>query len=199
MFDMMEHMKTVLLIPGFGEDINSRNYVATINAIKKKGYVVIFIGIHWSRTTIEQWVPEFNAVYKEYDPRDTIIAGFSYGAMTAFMTAVDRSPSELWLFSLSPYFKEDIEGDDMKKSWLSQIGHRRVTAFRALPFVGLQKKLTTKTLYFYGEQELKVWPDITYRERAIEGNEHTEVIIVKDAGHDITNSHYIQAIVDTIE
>ena len=191
-------MKTVLFVPGSGEDMNSRDYAATIQAIENKGYKVRFVDIQWSRRTIEQWVSEFNLVYAEYDPKDTILAGFSFGAMIAYMAAVERNPSQLWLFSLSPYFIEDIESSGMKQSWLNNIGHRREAAFRKLRFADLQKKINSKTLFFYGDLELPKWPDISYRELPIEKSTDAVIKIAKAVGHDVAHENYIQAIVENI-
>src|ERR1035437_7799397 len=102
-------MKTVLFVPGYQEDMKSRDYASTIRAIESQGYEVKFVPINWKRTTIDQWVEELDAEYGKCDPKQTIIAGFSFGAMTAFVTATKRNPFELWLFSLSPYFVEDLE------------------------------------------------------------------------------------------
>lgn len=117
-------MKTVLFVPGYQEDLTSRDYNATIKAIEKRGYKVEFVPIQWTRTTITNWVKELDKAYSNHDQSQTILAGFSYGAMTAFVSATKRNPSELWLFSLSPYFAEDLISKNMKQAWLNNIGQR---------------------------------------------------------------------------
>jgi predicted alpha/beta hydrolase family esterase len=86
-------MKTVLFVPGFREDINSRDYKSTLTAIESNGYQVKFIPINWTRTTIEDWTKELDKEYTKHEPAKTILAGFSYGSITAFMAAVNRNPS----------------------------------------------------------------------------------------------------------
>lgn len=192
-------MKTVLFVPGYQEDIDSRDYRATIRAIEKKGYKVRFVPINWVRTTIDYWVEEFDKVYATYDPKETILAGFSYGAMTVFMSAVKRNPSELWLFSLSPYFAEDLKSKNMKQAWLKRIGHRRVTAFNELNFERLSKAINCRTLLFAGQLEIDKWPVIG--ERVIEADRllsDVTLIIIPDAGHDVANKDYVQAITNQI-
>ena len=196
---MMSKVKTVLFVPGFQESLtNWRDYPATIKAIEAKGYTVIFVAINWSRTTITNWVEELEKEYAKYDPATTILAGFSFGAMTAFMAAAKRNPSELWLFSLSPYFHEEIHLPSMKKSWLTQIGHRRVSAFDEMVFADLLKKINAKILFFYGDQELPKWPDISHRDEPIKQLRNAKVIIIRSAGHDVTDQHYIKAIQDSM-
>lgn len=192
-------MKTVLFVPGYQEDLKSRNYAATIKAIEKRGYKVIFVPIKWSRSTIEHWVDELDAVYATYDPKQTILAGFSYGAMTAFMSATKRNPSELWLFSLSPYFAEDLKSKNMKQTWLKGIGHRRVDAFNKLDFKKLVKSIDCKTLLFTGQLEIDKWPVIGERASTAQKLlKHNKSVVVESAGHDIANEDYIAAIQRTI-
>ena len=190
----MSGNKTVLFIPGFQEDLHFRDYTRTIRAIEQKGYEVVFIPINWVRTTITDWVEELNPIYTKYNPNDTILAGFSYGATTAFMSAVHRNPSELWLFSLSPYFYEDLTSKTFNKAWAKRIGHRRVDSFMKLNFTDLMNRIGTKTLYFYGTEELKQWPDISYRTTAVEKNKHAQTVMINGAKHDVTSDEYLEAI-----
>ena len=192
-------MKTVLFIPGFQEDLNFRNYTSTITAIEKRGYKVKFVPINWKRTTIEDWVSELDEVYATHDSSQTILAGFSYGAMTAFISATKRNPSELWLFSLSPYFAKDLKSKNMKSTWLKQIGKRRVAAFSKLSFDELSKDVGCKTLLFLGQIEAHKWPIM--QERADEAHrllKSNELIIVRDVGHDVADKRYINEITHAI-
>lgn len=124
--------------------MSSRNYASVITAIEKEGYSIKFVPINWKRTTIDDWVDELDAVYANYDPSQTILAGFSYGAMTAFVSATKKNPFELWLFSLSPYFAKDLKSKNMKPTWLRQIGKRRVATFSKLSFNELAKRQATE-------------------------------------------------------
>jgi pimeloyl-ACP methyl ester carboxylesterase len=192
-------MKTVLFVPGYQEDMKSRNYRATITAIQKRGYKVKFTPINWLRTTIEQWTQELDEVYEKYDPADTILAGFSYGAMTAFMSATKRNPYELWLFSLSPYFAEDLTSAEMKQEWLTEIGKRRVAAFSKLKFNKLSGSIKCKTFLFAGQLEIDKWPVIG--ERVMEANkllENVKLTIIPTAGHDVAHKDYIRAVTKAI-
>lgn len=188
-------MKTVLFVPGFQEDINTRDYTSTIKAIKSQGYEVKSVPINWTRTTIDHWVVQLDAIYSKCNQEQTILAGFSYGAMTTFMSATKRNPSELWLFSLSPYFSEDLKSKNMKATWLKRIGHRRVSAFDKLNFETLSKSVKCKTLLFIGQQEIDKWPVMGERSSAAHRLlSNNELINVKNAGHDVANEHYIEAI-----
>ncbi len=186
-------MKTVLFVPGFRETLASHNYQGVLEAIKGKGYKVKFVAIHWVKTTIEDWVEELDKEYSKYNSAETILAGFSFGAMTAFLAATKRNPIELWLFSFSPYFADDIP--KMKKSWLNNIGRRRADAFRKLDFNTLAKNITCKTLIMVGEVEAKKYPLVEIRaQKARKAIAKNTCVIVHNCDHDVTDKTYIQAI-----
>lgn len=188
-------MKTVLFVPGYQEDLKSRDYASTIKAIRAAGYEVKFVPIKWTRTTIENWVAELEAEYSKHDPGNTILAGFSFGAMTAFVAASKQNPSELWLFSLSGYFKEDVTSKAMKKSWLNNLGHRRVAAFNKLDYKSLASKITCKVLLFTGQIEMDMWPTMKYRtNEAPKHLTNPQLTIIENVGHDVADPIYIAAI-----
>lgn len=190
-------MKTVLLVPGFQEDLETRDYRSVLGAIEARGYRAQFIPIQWKRTTIEDWVKELEAEYSKHDPKDTILAGFSYGSMTAFVAAAKRLPAELWLFSLSPYFSDDLP--KLKKSWKDGIGHRRVTAFSKLDFDNLASSITCPTIIMLGSVEANKYPHLAKRALiAKERIKNNHYVVVDDAGHDIADKNYVAAISRTI-
>lgn len=192
-------MKTVLFVPGFKEDKKSRDYTSTINAIKNSGYDVVFVDIEWNRTTIKEWMAQLDSVYKQYSPDDVVLAGFSFGAMTALVSAAKQNPSELWLFSLSPYFKEDVKSDAMQESWLKDIGKNRTNTFSELSFFSLARDIKCKTLLFVGQKELDMWPGMksrTYKAKELIKGSHLS--IVDDTGHDVTANKYIASVTAAI-
>jgi len=136
-------------------------------------------------------------VYGKYDQANTILAGFSYGALTAFVVASQRPPTELWLFSLSPYFSEDIPL--LKLAWLRYIGKQRTERFWRVSFNDLAPKVICKTLVFLGEKEAKDSPIL--EQRAIKASKllpKAQLIIIPGADHDATESRYIEAIKKSI-
>lgn len=190
-----EYMKTVLLVPGFKEDLNTRDYRSTIKAIQESGYSVKFIPINWHKTTINNWLNELEIEYSKHDPKGTILAGFSFGALTAFTAATKQNPHELWLFSLSPYFNEDIHSKNMRKSWLNHIGHRRVSEFEKLHFQDLAKRIKCRTIIFAGSKELNKWPGMEHRAvNAKKLIENSSLVIAEGVEHDVSDRLYIETI-----
>ncbi|HEX6258827.1 MAG TPA: alpha/beta hydrolase [Candidatus Saccharimonadales bacterium] len=188
-------MKTVLLVPGFRENITSRDYASLIKVIERAGHKVRFVSIHWQRTTIDNWLHDLEAEYSKHKPEETILAGFSFGAMTAFVAAAKHNPAELWLFSLSPYFHEDIHSSHMRQSWLKHIGHRRVSAFDKLNFKELAGAIRCKTHIFVGRVEIEKWPDMKRRALDAEALIHSgKLTVIDGVGHDVADACYVAAI-----
>lgn len=182
--------KIVLFAPGFDEGLTTtRDYVSVMGAIAYEGYSVSFMPIDWKNTDPTDWDTQLQKVYERYDPKATVLAGFSLGAMTVAKLAARRTPSELWLCSLSPYYEEDDVGNHVPDSW-PQILHEY---YKATPqkFSELATAITCKTLLFHGTEE-----SVRLRHRAHEAARllpHARRISMK-AGHDVADPHYIAAI-----
>lgn len=190
-------MKTVLFVPGGMEYYNTRNYAKVLSTIRKKGYRAVFVPINWKRTVLSGQVEQLNLIYEKYDPKNTILAGFSWGAMTALVAASMRPPKELWLFSLSPHFKEDVE--TMPK-WVHKLfGKHRLKVFRETSFNVLAKKISSKTLVLMGEAEAKKYPQLDKRDKdAIKRIKNSRLVIVPKAPHDVTHKNYLDEIAKNI-
>ena len=190
-------MKTVLFVPGFQEDLKDRDYTSVLRAIESKGYKVQFVHIQWKRTTIDGWVKELESVYKDYGTKETILAGFSYGAMTALVTASNRNPAELWLFSLSPYFTEDISL--LKLAWLRNIGKQRTEKFWRTSFNELYPKIDCPVKLFIGEKEIQKWPIMKHRFKDSAGKfKNCTPFEIPNVGHEVDHQYYIRGIVKNI-
>jgi hypothetical protein len=186
-------MKTVLFVPGYTEGLKSRNYGSLLRVIRESGYRAKFVPINWTRTVIDDWVRELNSEYCKHDSATTILAGFSFGAVTAFTVAADRNPYELWLCSLSPYFAEDLSS--LSESWLTLIGKRRARAFSRVRFSDKAKLIRCKTSIFVGELEAIKYPLLLTRaKKAHKAIRQSELIHVLDCGHDVTHPNYIASI-----
>jgi pimeloyl-ACP methyl ester carboxylesterase len=187
-------MKTVLVVPGFREDKNTgAGYRALLDAIEAQGYRTIFVPIAWRRTTIEDWVQQLETEYHKHDPKNTILAGFSFGSMTVFVAATKRQPAELWLFSLSPYFSEDLPV--LKEAWKRKIGHRRVAAFNKLSFEQLSAQITCPTRIMLGSLEVEKYPHLANRvAKARQQIKDSRYYSAEGADHDITSKPYIAAV-----
>lgn len=190
-------MKTVIFVPGFRENLLSRNYAGAIATIEFGGYKVVFVQINWHKTTLTDWVKQIGEVYNNFEPAQTILAGFSFGALTSLVVAANRVPCELWLFSLSPYFADDLLG--FKKSWLKDIGHRREAVFKTMNFGAITRKISCKTILLYGSIEAKKYPLIARRAQlTCQAIDNCTSYCIDGADHDVGDPNYIKAIRQTI-
>lgn len=185
--------KTVLFIPGFQEDLSSRDYTAVLECFSKAGYIPQFVAVHWKYRTITEWSREVADIYAQYNPSTTVLAGFSFGAIIALRVAATRPPTELWLFSISPYFAEDLP--HAKTAWLREIGQRRVRAFSQITSKLLASKIPCKTLIFLGEKEAKKHPQLKRRSEELRDSlAQSHLIAVPHTGHTVESKEYLNAI-----
>src|ERR1700733_3584979 len=117
------------LIPGSGEDLESGGYKEILKLYKSRGYEPHFVPIKWNYRTIDDWVKEVNAQMPKKDLENSLLSGFSFGAMIALVIAAQTNPKQLLLFSLSPYFKEDFPLPKHYETWA---GKRRIENFKKL-------------------------------------------------------------------
>jgi len=81
--------KTILFVPGFQEGRADRDYDTLMNRWRAMGYAVEFVPIQWHRTMQKQWLQTLHERYRQHDPAETILAGFSFGACIAFLAACE--------------------------------------------------------------------------------------------------------------
>ncbi len=179
------------LIPGWGEDLKSRNYGAVLKVYKEHGYEPQFITVDWKYKTIDDWVEEVKRKISKQDFQNSLLSGFSFGAMTSLVLAAEyQNPKRLLLFSLSPYFGEDIPS--LKKWWLDAIGKKRVENFKRLPMAPLAPKIKCPTIIFAGTREGK---ELQHRaDEAYKRTKNSKLILMSGAKHDVGDPKYVEAI-----
>lgn len=185
--------KTILFVPGFEEGRSDRDYDALIERLEKLGYAVEFVSINWQKTTQKDWLATLMDCYKKYDPAQTILAGFSFGAVTALLAAAERAPSELWLFSLSPLFAEwaDEWTDDKYQHLLAEC--RQTSLSDVVTNVQCPIKL------FAGELELKKWYYSKEAFDQLSHLSHCQSFVVPSTGHAVEEFRYVEMIVKNVE
>lgn len=182
------------LIPGAFEDLKSRDYQAVLDVYKAQGYQPEFIPINWKYKTIDDWIGQVKAAIPKNELKNSILSGFSWGAMIALVIAAEYiNPERLFLFSLSPYFAEDIP--TVKKPWFKWSGKKRVASFKNLYMNELAVKVRCPTTIFIGSREVSKYGDMKRRTReAYKRILGSNLVIVKDAKHDIGEPKYVAAI-----
>ncbi len=157
-------MKTIYFLPGYGENMDTKGYPRIIRIMESAGFKVIPIKINWKHKVMSDYVKQFEEQYGSTHNRgnEVYILGFSFGAMVAFIAAATfAEPHALFLCSLSPYFKEDL--NHIEKSWKKDIGKKRVADFEKLSFNNLADQITCKTYLLAGTKETDKYPDLKRR------------------------------------
>jgi pimeloyl-ACP methyl ester carboxylesterase len=186
-------VKTVLVVPGFKD--HERDYKEVLAEYRKKGYFVRFIPIDWNETTLDHWYRQALAVYVEYDPREVILVGHSFGAIVALLLAAYRNPWRLHLLSLSGRFAEDIPY--MKPGKAEFLGPEIMEAFARYRFEDVIPRITCKTILFIGGEEYQESPDMAFRVHETHhrlGIQRSRIVKADGAGHDPTHHAYLEAI-----
>lgn len=167
-----------MLVPGFHESRDSRNYPALVRMIEECGYRVIFYTPSWDKG-IDEWVQGIQAVCIAHQliAEETIPAGFSYGAFVCLAFAAAWQPKKLWLWSLaSPY------GDDRPD----------VIAYYA-------RQVVSQTKLIIGEEEFRRDPKVSTRVLdAFRGIGDSRLALASGAGHDPLDPNYMRVIRDTL-
>jgi pimeloyl-ACP methyl ester carboxylesterase len=177
------------LIPGWGEDLKDRDYSAVLDVYKHAGYDPEFVPINWNYRTLEDWVEEVKTKLSKHDVKNSLLSGFSFGAVTALSVAATyQNPKKLFLFSLSSYYS----GDNPKPSWLRGIGKKRAASFKAINFMDLAGQVKCPTSIFCGSEE-----GVEMLHRAGQANKiipKSKLYIVERTGHDVAKPEYVKAI-----
>jgi esterase/lipase len=184
------------LIPGSGENLKSRDYQAILDLYKQLGYEPHFVPIDWKYRTVDDWVEQVEKRISKKDLQDSLLSGFSFGSMIALAVAAKTNSKQLLLFSLSPYFKEDMPLPEKYGKWA---GKRRIENFEKMSFNKLAAEIESPTIIFIGFKEKEKYKDMWHRSNeAHKRIKDSKLILVEGAGHDVTHPSYIKAIVKNI-
>lgn len=186
--------KIVYIIPGFSENTSIEGYQQIMKSFKSKDFKVIPIEISWKYKVMSNYIDEFCTQLSHKESDDVYIFGFSFGAMIALISAIKIKPKMLFLCSLSPYFKEDLEL--MKVSWKHGIGRKRMEDLKNFSFQELSKNINSKTLLIVGEKEPS---EIHKRTNSVHKRvKNSKLFIVKNSKHNISQKEYINKLQEII-
>lgn len=181
------------LIPGAFEDIKDRNYQAVLDVYKAAGYRPVFVEIDWKYKTIDDWLEQIKVEISRVDLQNSLLSGFSWGSMIALALAAETSPRKLFLFSLSPYFAEDLP--HVKETWLKWAGKRRVVTLKKLYMNELAVKINCPTVIFVGSKEVSKYSDMKRRTReAHKRIKDSKVVTIEGVKHDVGDPKYVEAV-----
>jgi len=89
-------MANIIIYPGWGESFKEACYLKLANTLQSTGHKVTCMNLDWRK-------PLSNNVFRA--PKDSVIIGFSYGAIITYLIAQKYPCKKIILCSLSPLQK----------------------------------------------------------------------------------------------
>lgn len=186
--------KVAFILPGFFHSTKESGYQTIGKYFSRCGYRVIYLEIIWKYKTVSDYLKQFHNIYNIEKGETNVVLGFSYGALVAFLAAVEVKPDYLYLCSPAPYFREDLPfiPDWDKKD----IGRKRFSEIEKHSFDNTSTKITCPVSIFFGSEE----EDFVKRRvrLAQEKLKNSTLIKVKGVGHDIADQRYLEAVMKEI-
>lgn len=186
--------KIVYIIPGFLESLKDGRYERLVKMFKQKEFKVIPVCIDWKYRTMSDYLKQFIKIYNENETENKVsevhFFGFSFGAYIAFVSSTYLPVKSVFVASLSPYFKEDIEY--LPTKWKKFIGEKRMKNFETFHFNKIVKNVNGKFYIFAGDKEGE-----QIRNRFLEAKnsiKNSKTFYIKNATHDIDNQEYFETI-----
>lgn len=160
-------MKTVFIISGFNLHLSatSNDYQDLRDQLADKGYRVVPVPISWMHTTPRQYTAKFIEFYQEHKGSYNLVIGNSFGAVVALLSAPEIKPDELFLCSLSPFFKDDIHAKP-DAYFERYFGKKRMAELRSTDFDLLTEQINSldiRTTITYGQDEHRTSPSLVNR------------------------------------
>lgn len=183
-------MKHILyLIPGWSEHTSQREYQKIKFHFESNGFEVVEISITWKRRVMSQYVDEFLSQCIHTKNDKVSVLGYSFGAMIAFISSKYIFYTNIYLCSLSPFFKEDM--NLIPKSWKKELGLRRVEDFSSISFNEIIENwnLSTNVYLFFGEEEYHL---LIRRVKDAHTNiKNSQLISVPSCKHQLSHKNYL--------
>lgn len=142
----------VLYVPGKGTSRANYPYDKILRKIQRRGHQTTFCHVAWPRSAVVgDWLDQVRPTYLQCDPAQTILVGFSFGAMIAFLLAAERPPAAFISCSMPSYFAEDLPLVPLR--WVRQLTPQRYASFKELHFNDIAPKVTYPTRFVIGGRE----------------------------------------------
>ncbi len=182
--------KVVFILPGYFDSTKELGYQEIGKCFLTLGYKIVFVEIVWKYKRVQDYLKQLTDLYQKEKGEENIILGFSFGALVSYLSAPLLLPDKLYLCSIAPYFKEDL--DYIPEEDKVAIGKKRLGDIEYLSFDDIADQIICPVTIFYGENE-----QMFVRRRvqlAKEKIKNCKTIEVPNAGHDISNIDYIEGV-----
>lgn len=186
--------RAAYIIPGFSHRTTEPAYVSIAEAFAARGYQPVPIDIPWRRMGIGGYVRFACAQIAARPASDSVILGFSLGAMCAVAAAPELRPRAQILCSLMPLYAEDQPHQSLPMrawAWRVYLGRRKVS------YPDVDGQGWPPTTFIYGEREHRI-----IQQRVRDAREvrfpGAKTLVVPGARHAIANAEYLATVHDVI-
>ena len=187
-------MKTLYIIPGYGESEKMRKYKHLKTVFAKCGYYAVFLTVDWKAdASIRAVATTVNKELKSYgDTKDTLLLGFSFGACIVALVSKKHTFKQVLFCSISPYFKDDLSLWSLKtlqkiKKYFGDEVFPKSLMRETFPAVKNQS-----AIFLVGSKEGEC---IDRAKRAFDVWEgKKKLVVIPTANHNLTNIHYLRRI-----
>lgn len=180
--------KIVYIIPWLWQNWKMESFQEIWWYFDEKWIKPVYIDIDWKYKTISDYIEQFKAQMIDCD--NYYILGFSFWAMIAFISSQTLKPKGIFICSLSPYFKEDL--NHVKKWWLKYIWKNREKDFKTFIFENIAKNISCESVIFVWDKEDEVV--LNRATEYINKVKNSKLIIVDKCAHDISKPQYLEVI-----
>lgn len=186
--------KVVFILPGYFDSATELGYQEIGKCFSSLGYKVVFVEIIWKYKRVKDYLKQLTDLYQKEKGDKNIIFGFSFGALISYLGVPLLKPDALYLCSIAPYFKEDL--DFIPNEDKITIGKKRLEDIKNLSFDAIVDQIVCPVTIFFGENE-----QMFVKRRvqlAKEKIKNCKVIEVPNAGHNISDINYIDRVIKEI-
>jgi len=198
-------MTTVFIIAGFilGESAATfEEFDDFEQLLQAKGYAVVRVDILYNEHTHSTYTAEFTARYKNLKTEKNIVIGNSFGAVVALLSASVFEPDELYLCSMSPFFKETLQDKEFYKYAVTNFGKNRtddLSSYSTLEQAAAINKLNIPVHFTYGELEAGVYDHLIDFNKSYQPFfAISDIREITHAPHGFRDPNYYKAIVDLL-
>lgn len=185
------------IIPGLGEShTRQKGYDKIAKFFEAQGITPVHVEIDWHAkkpARFSYFTQQFLKQYKKPRGAQVYVLGFSFGAMTVFLSAAKTKPTAFVFCSLSPYFEEDLK--NLKPAWVKWF--RKSLEKSDYLFKESAKNISAPSHFIVGSEESEsCLKRARSARRAIPDSTLT---IAKGAKHNISQKEYLAAVEKVIK
>ncbi|MDD4762129.1 MAG: hypothetical protein PHZ25_03865 [Candidatus Pacebacteria bacterium] len=174
-------MKTKLyIIPAYEETVKRKSYQEIISAVKEK-YEIVPLEANFKKNTLTEILKKHENIEK-----NSVIFGFSMGALVAYCLSVKKSFKKAIICSMSP-----ILGSDAEKIAATFFKKEIVADFKKYSY---KKSLAKKLILICGEKEMK---ELVKRTEYLAKKNEAKFIKLDNTSHELSKI-YIKEIIKNL-